>query len=125
LGSHSDCPDKIPPSWCKQIALDLFQRNSSNPGKRVVKCANSKKRERSNSIPSTKSVLAQAMLPEVSPTEPDATDDAGKQVGESLAENLQMAICGDWMARMDQDAFPAPRGSSQAPPVSTLPVFSG
>ena len=87
-------PVKSPPRGWRQMAMDLFQGNNSNPGQTVVKRANSRKRERSDSISSTKSVLTYAPPPEVSPTEPDATGDAGKQAGGSLTENF--AACDMW-----------------------------
>ena len=54
----------------------------------------SRKRERSDSISCTKSILTYAKPPEVSPTEPDATRDAGNQAGGSLRENF--AACDMW-----------------------------
>ncbi|PUU82903.1 hypothetical protein B9Z19DRAFT_1120009 [Tuber borchii] len=61
---------------------------TKSPSRTVVKRSNSKKRERSNSVSSTKSFLTYATPPEASPTEPDATGDAGKQAGGSLQENF-------------------------------------
>ena len=77
--------------------MDLFQGNNCNPGQTVVKRANSGKREGSDSISSTKSVLTYATPLEVSSTKLDATGDAGKQVGGSLPGNF---VAGD-MWRLD------------------------
>ena len=54
----------------------------------VFKHANSRKRERRNSISFAKSVLTSATLLDISLTEPDASGDAGKQVSMCLPENF-------------------------------------
>jgi len=81
-------PAKSPPRGWRQIAMDLFQGNNYNPGQAAVKRANSRKRERSDSISSTKSVLTYATPPEVPLIESDAAGDARKQVGGSHPENF-------------------------------------
>ena len=73
----------------------------------MVKCANSRKRQSSDSISSTKFFLPYATPPEVSPTEPDATGDAGKRVSGSLPENVAAGDLWRQEARMDNHAFPA------------------
>ncbi|PUU82894.1 hypothetical protein B9Z19DRAFT_1119997 [Tuber borchii] len=67
LGSRRDCSGKVPPRGSRQIEWE---------------------ERRSNSISPKKSFFTYATPPEVSPTEPDATGDAGKQVGGSLPENF-------------------------------------
>ena len=79
-------PTKSPPRWRIQTATDPFQGNNRNPGQTVVKRANCRKGDRSDRIFSIKPNFAYATLPEVSPTEPDATGDAGKQLGGSLLD---------------------------------------
>ena len=56
----------------------------------MVKRASSRKRERTDSISSTKSSLTYATSPEVSPTGQDAIGGAGKQVGGRLPENFTL-----------------------------------
>lgn len=80
-------PTKSPPREWKQIVMYLFQGNDCHPGQTAVKRANSRNRERSDRISSTKPVLTYAAPLEVSPTELDATS-AGKQVGGSFLENF-------------------------------------
>jgi len=70
----------------------------------VVKRANSRRRDRRDSISSMKPVLTYATPLEIPLTEPEATGDAGKQVGGSHPDSRrisQLAICSDSMARMD------------------------
>jgi len=64
----------------------LIQGSKCNPGQTMFKRANSRKRERSNSISSTKSNPAYATPPKVSHT--DATGNAGKMVGGILPMNF-------------------------------------
>jgi len=54
----------------------------------VVKPANSRKRQKGDSISSTKSSLTYATPREVSPIEPDAIAGAGGQVSGGLSENF-------------------------------------
>jgi len=37
----------------------------------------------------------------------------------------QQAIYGDWMAKVDQEAFPVTGGGSHPPSVSAVPMFWG
>ncbi|CAZ83056.1 unnamed protein product [Tuber melanosporum] len=78
---------KSPPRGWRQMAMDLFQSNNGNSSQALVKRADSRKSDRSNSISSTKSVLTFATPPEVSPIEPDTTGDVEKRVGGSLPGN--------------------------------------
>jgi len=71
--------------------MDLFQGNNCNPSQAVVKRANSRKREGSEGISSTKSNLTYTTLPEIPSPESDATGDVGGQGGESLPENFGAA----------------------------------
>ena len=71
-------PTKSPPRGWIPTATDPFQGNNRNTGPTVVKRANCRKGERSDRISCIKSNSTYATLPDVSPTEPDATGDAGK-----------------------------------------------
>jgi len=71
-------PINSPERGLRQKAMDLFQGNNCNPGEMVVKRANSRKRERSDSISSIKSNLTHVTPPKVSPTEPDASGNVGE-----------------------------------------------
>ncbi|CUS14992.1 unnamed protein product [Tuber aestivum] len=81
-------PPKSPPRGWRQMAMDLFQGGNGNCGQAVVKRVNSRKRERSDSISSTKSVLTYATPPEAPPTEPDAASDVGKRAGGNPPGNI-------------------------------------
>ncbi|KAG0633533.1 hypothetical protein HOY80DRAFT_1104625 [Tuber brumale] len=81
-------PPKSPPRGWRQMAMDLFQGNNGNSGQAVVKRADSRKSDRSNSISSTKSALTLTTPPEVSPIESNTTGDAEKKrVGRGLPRN--------------------------------------
>ncbi|RPA90155.1 hypothetical protein L873DRAFT_1795647 [Choiromyces venosus 120613-1] len=86
-------PAKSPPKGWKQMAIDLFQGNTGTSAQ-AIKRANSRKRERSDSISSTKSILTYSTPPEVSPLESDATVGAEKHLGGSLPRNF--AASGMW-----------------------------
>ena len=89
----------------------------------MAKRDDSRKRERSDNISSTKSVLTYATPPEVSTTELDATSDVGKQASRSLPGNFTAVIYGDWMTGMDQDTFSAKGGVSYPQSGSAVPMF--
>ena len=67
-----------------------------DPGQTAVKRANSRKREKRDSISSTKPVLTYTTPPEVSHTEPDTTSE-GNQAAGSLPGNF----AADDMWRLD------------------------
>jgi len=74
---------------------------------------------------STKSTLTYATPPKVYPTERNATGSAGNKSAEVSQRISQQPICGDSMARMDQDEFPATAGASHLPSLSAVPIFWG
>ena len=93
-------PKSTPRGW-RPIAVDLFQVNNCNPGQRGVKRADSAKRERSDSLSSTKSVLTYATPLEVSSAKQYTTGDAGERA-EGVSQRIsQLAISGDWIAEID------------------------